>query len=148
MNPISWHALTSIRFWCFVFVMRQETPTEAFDTPGIYRTQQDHRIQDPEPNQPLPRLEIRPDDVCICNLTAAQRCRPDDVCICNPTAAQHCRSDDVCNCNPTAAQSCRSDDVCICNPTAWKTAIGHTGRSPPAATRGGSRKLRNEGIVA
>src|ERR1700682_4684491 len=128
--------------------MRQETPTEAFDTPGIYRTQQDHRIQDPEPNQPLPRLEIRPDDICICNLTAAQRCRPDDVCICNPTAAQRCRSDDVCICNLTAAQRCRSDDVCICNPTAWKTAIGHTGRSPPAATRGGSRKLRNEGIVA
>src|SRR6202165_1951734 len=144
--------------------MRQETPTEAFDTPGIYRTQQDHRIQDPEPNQPLPRLEIRPDDVCICNLTAAQRCRSDevcicnltaaqrcrsdDVCICNPTAAQRCRSDDVCICNLTAAQRCRSDDVCICNPTAWKTVIGHTGRSPPAATRGGSRKLRNEGIVA
>ena len=59
LNPISWHALTSIRFWCFVFVMRQETPTEAFDTPGIYRTQQDHRIQDPEPNQPLPHLEMR-----------------------------------------------------------------------------------------
>src|SRR6202171_4706562 len=128
--------------------MRQETPTEAFDTPGIYRTQQDHRIQDPEPNQPLPRLEIRPDDICICNLTAAQRCRPDDVCICNPTAAQRCRSDDVCICNLTAAQRCRSDDVCLCNPTAGKTAIGHTGRSPPAATRGGSRKLRNEGIVA
>jgi hypothetical protein len=103
--------------------MRQETPTEAFDTPGIYPTQQDPRIQDPGPISAA-RLEIRPDDVCICNPLQHSAARLEMRLTTSAFATQLQQS--------AARLEMRPDDVCICNPTAYAEEA----------------ELRNVGIVA